>query len=129
MTKIVVRLNLIDTGRKLNVHKTFRRRPGRPLNVLCTFNFRPVSIRIAWAMVLDTMFHIWFIMTVYNKIWEILLQNATAILLQNAKEVYYKMHQGFYYKIQQFYYKMRHLLQNATILLQNATVITKCKVY
>ena len=33
----------LDTGRKLNVHKTFRRRPGRLLNVLCTFNLRPVS--------------------------------------------------------------------------------------
>ena len=33
----------LDTGRKLNVHKTFRRRPGRFLNVLCTFNLRPVS--------------------------------------------------------------------------------------
>ena len=32
---------LLDTGRKLNVHKTFRRRPGRLLNVLCTFNLRP----------------------------------------------------------------------------------------
>ena len=28
----------VDTGRKLNVHKTFRSRPGRLLNVLCTFN-------------------------------------------------------------------------------------------
>ena len=34
----------VDTGRKLNVHKTFRRRPGRLLNVLCTFNLRLVSI-------------------------------------------------------------------------------------
>ena len=33
----------VDTGRKLNVHKTFRRRPGRLLNVLFTFNLRPVS--------------------------------------------------------------------------------------
>ena len=33
----------VDTGRKLNVHKTFRRRPGRLLNVLCTFNLCPVS--------------------------------------------------------------------------------------
>ena len=32
----------IDTGRKLNAHKTFRRRPGRLLNVLCTFSLRPV---------------------------------------------------------------------------------------
>ena len=34
---------LVDTGRKLNLHKTFRRRPRRLLNVLCTFNLRPVS--------------------------------------------------------------------------------------
>ena len=33
----------VDTGRKLNVHKTFRRRPGRLLNVLYTFNLCPVS--------------------------------------------------------------------------------------
>ena len=33
----------VDTGRKLNVHKTFRRRARRLLNVLCTFNLRPVS--------------------------------------------------------------------------------------
>ena len=29
----------VDTGRKLNVHKTFRRRSGRFLNVSCTFKF------------------------------------------------------------------------------------------
>ena len=28
---------------KLNVHKTFRRRPGRVLHISCTFNLRPVS--------------------------------------------------------------------------------------
>ena len=33
----------IETGRKLNVHKTFRSRPERLLNVLCTFSLRPVS--------------------------------------------------------------------------------------
>ena len=33
----------LRTGRKLNVHKTFRGRPGRLLNVLCAFNLRPVS--------------------------------------------------------------------------------------
>ena len=27
----------------MNVHRTFRRRPGRLLNVLCTFNLHPVS--------------------------------------------------------------------------------------
>ena len=33
----------VDTGRKLNAYKTFRRRPGCLLNVVCTFNLRPVS--------------------------------------------------------------------------------------
>ena len=47
-------------------------------------------------------------MTVYYyKMRQILLQNKTAILLQNATV----------------------LLQNATILLQNTTVITKCNIY
>ena len=36
----------VDTGRKLNVHKTFRRRPGHILNVLCTFNLLLVSTGI-----------------------------------------------------------------------------------
>ena len=34
------KINPVDIGRKLNVHKTFRR---RLLNVLCTFNLRPMS--------------------------------------------------------------------------------------
>ena len=33
----------VDAGRKLSLYKTFRRRPGRLLNVLCTFTLRPVS--------------------------------------------------------------------------------------
>ena len=33
----------VETGRKLNVHATFRRCLGRLLNVLCTFNLCPVS--------------------------------------------------------------------------------------
>ena len=37
------RHNPVYIGHKLNVHKTFRRRPGRLLNILCTFNLRPVS--------------------------------------------------------------------------------------
>ena len=36
-------INPAETGRKFNVHKTFRRRPGRLLKVLCTLNLRPVS--------------------------------------------------------------------------------------
>ena len=33
----------VDTGQKLNVRKTFRRRLGRLLKVLCMFSLRPVS--------------------------------------------------------------------------------------
>ena len=29
----------MDTDRKLNVYKTFRKRLGRLVNVLCTYNF------------------------------------------------------------------------------------------
>ena len=40
--------------------------------------------------------HIWFIMTLYDKVRQMLLENATAILFQNATvitkcDVYYKM--------------------------------------
>ena len=38
----------IDTGCKLDLHKTLRRCPGRLLNVWCTFNFRPVSTGEEW---------------------------------------------------------------------------------
>ena len=43
----------LDTGRELNVHKTFRRRPGQFLNVLCTFNLRRVSIGVRSTQVTD----------------------------------------------------------------------------
>ena len=42
-TKIISPADPLDIGRKLNVHKIFRRRPGRLLNVLYTFNLSPVS--------------------------------------------------------------------------------------
>ena len=45
--KVSVKNIPLDQGRKLNVHKTFRRRPGRLLNVLCTFHLRPMSTGIA----------------------------------------------------------------------------------
>ena len=35
--------NPVGTGRKFNVRKMFRRRPGRLLNVLCTFDLRRVT--------------------------------------------------------------------------------------
>ena len=52
-------------------------------------------------------------MTVYYKMRQVLLQNLTALLLQNATEVYYKIRQLF-------------LLQNTRVLLQNATFSTNC---
>ena len=48
--------------------------------------------------------------------YDSLLQNATAILLQNATEVYYKMRQVFHCKLRRFHYKMRQLLQNVTFI-------------
>ena len=42
----------LNTGRKLNVYKTFSRRPGRLLNVLFTFNLRPVSRGLALSNLL-----------------------------------------------------------------------------
>ena len=41
----------VDTRRKLNVHRTFRRRPGPLLNDLSTFNLRPVSMGIIVAII------------------------------------------------------------------------------
>ena len=38
----IVVLNAINTGRKLNVYKTFRRHLGCLLNVFCTINLRCV---------------------------------------------------------------------------------------
>ena len=63
-------------------------------------------------------FHIWSIMTLYYKMRQILLKNATVFLLPNATKVYYKMCQVFYYKIRQFRYKMGQLLQNATFIIK-----------
>ena len=38
-TKFLSATDPVDTGHKLNVHRTFRKRPGCLLNVLCTFNY------------------------------------------------------------------------------------------
>ena len=49
--------------------------------------------------------NIWFVLTVYYKMWQMLLQNAT--------EVYYKMRQVFYHKMRQFYYKLRQYMHHS----------------
>ena len=48
---------------------------------------------------------------VYYKVRQVLLQSATAFLLQSAMVCYYKVRQLFYYKVRQ--------------VLQSATIITK----
>ena len=53
-------------------------------------------------------------MTLHFTIRQILLQNATAILLQNATETYYKVRQFFITKCCS-YYKMLCLLQVVTV--------------
>ena len=71
-------------------------------------------------------------MTLYYKMRQTLLQNATAILLQNAAKVYQKMLQIFSLKVQHFitkcssYYKMRLCYYKKRQLLKNALFITKC---
>lgn len=59
----------------------------------------------------------------YSFLFGSLLQNATAILFQNATKVYYKMLEIFCYKMWQFYYKLRHLLRKCHNFL------TKCDSY
>ena len=49
-----------DTGCKLNVHKTFGKRPGRLLNILCTFNLRPVSTGETFTEITAKIFRIFF---------------------------------------------------------------------
>ena len=46
--------------------------------------------------------HIWLLMTLNYIFRQILLQNATAILLQDMAKVYCKMRQDFYYKLRRF---------------------------
>ena len=57
-------------------------------------------------------------MTLYYKMQQILSQNGTSILLQNATELYYEMTQVFYYKMRQFYYKIRQFYYKMRQLLK-----------
>ena len=89
----------VYTGRKLNVHKAFRRRPGRLLNVLCTFNLRPVSTGLASCCLQATKIQFLCLMQIgiysavcdhccvqiwsnYEKLfWKVTLQNCIIISL------------------------------------------------
>ena len=87
------------------------------------------DIQHSRSMILDRRFYIWFIMTLYFKMREILLQNTTADYYKMRHKFITKCVRFFCCKMPQFYCRMRQLLQNATIILQNATIITKCNVY
>ena len=66
--------------------------------------------------------HTWFVMTVYDKMWQILLETGTAILLQSTTKFNYEICQVFikkcdiYYKFGLLYYKMPKLFQNAAFI-------------
>ena len=74
---------------------------------------------------------------------QILLQNATAIWLQNAQKFIAKCVRFFitkcdsfilkcdsYYKFRRFYYKMRQLLQNVTFMTNcDSTILLELKNY
>ena len=49
---------LVEIARKVNLRKTFRRRPGRLLNVLCTFNLRPVSTVVLLQYFTHVLFYV-----------------------------------------------------------------------
>ena len=63
------------------------------------------------SLVLDTRFYIWFIMTIYYKMWQLF---------------YYKMWQKFITKCQVFYYKMWQFHYKMWQLLQNVMFVTNC---
>ena len=81
------------------------------------------DIQHSMSVVLNTRFHIWFIVTVYYKMRQILLQNATDIITKWDSYFIAKCDRSLLQNTSGF------LLQNETILLQNATVITKWDVY
>ena len=54
-------------------------------------------------------FQIWFVMTVYCKMWQLFYYNTRQKFITKCVRF-------FYYKMRQFYYKMRQLLQNATFI-------------
>ena len=68
----------VDTGRKLNVQKTFRRRPGRLLNGFCTFNLLPVSTGLVALIWKHLNYEI-------NEMLFLYLNNLKVYLLHNHK--------------------------------------------
>ena len=57
-------------------------------------------------------FNIWFILKLYYKIWQMLLQNLKSYIITKCDSFITKWESS--YKIRPFYHKMRQLLQNLT---------------
>ena len=74
------------------------------------------DIQHSTSMILDRRFYIWFIMTLYFKMREILLQNTTADYYKMRHKFITKCVRFFCCKMPQFYCRMRQLLQNATFI-------------
>ena len=99
----------VDTGRKLNAHKTFRRLPGRLLNVLCTSNLRPVST----GSIFFIFGSLWYFITkcdisVYHKMWQKFITKCVSVLITKCNS--FIRNYNSYYKIRRFYYRMQQLL-------------------
>ena len=89
--------NPVDTGQKLNVHKTFRWRPGRLLNILRTFSLHFVSTgKLIWRSELED-FN-------WNKV-------STAINSFMAETVIIKKPAKTVVKIPEKYYEENHFSQ------------------
>ena len=71
----------LDLGRKLNVHKTFRRQPGHLLNVLCMFNLRLASRGYGICMTVP-----WRISISFRKCLHLNKKNVLPIGLKRVKK-------------------------------------------
>ena len=95
------------SGSDRNIHPPFKEEQLRDIEHNLSMALDTKKSIFGWLSLL-----ILFIMTLYNRMRQAFLQKVTAIFLQNATKVYYKMCQVFYSKISYFYYKMQQLLQN-----------------
>ena len=67
--RLYLRCFAVDIGRKLNLHKTSRRCLGRLLNVLCTFNLRPLSTGLHWWLQFKTILWWQLILLLWNCVY------------------------------------------------------------
>ena len=76
----------VDTGRKLNVHKTFRRRPGRLMNALCTFNLPPVYgvAKFVSGLAFNRVFNTRLYFRVWNSTFKV---NSRNIRIKSVKRI------------------------------------------